>query len=277
MAPAARRGAGADRGGRGADRPAATPVRAVRRPWYQRPRRAVREVPDGDRPPAARRAGVTVDDDRLRRPPAAGRRGDGRGQPVRRLTGPGAVDPGRSRAGCADAGGHQQSGVRAGLGGGAAHRRARRAGAGGCCHQVLYRPAARPAPAVRGHARPAGQRRDPAARARRTAARRGPAGGSGRPALPVRPAAGHHRPGLLLPDRAGGGAQANGDLLHVRPGVLRGRPAARPLSAGRLSLSLGSAGPGACPRRAAGGARWPRRGAPQGSRLCPSGAVSRGR
>ena len=46
-------------------------------------------------------------------------------------------------------------------------------------------------------------------------------------------AGGHHRARLRLPDRPRGGAEADGDLVPRRAGLLRRRPAARPAGDGR--------------------------------------------
>ena len=115
------------------------------------------------------------------------------------------------------------------------HRRRRRARAGGRRHQDLHRRAARAADARRG--RPRRRRRAARRRARprwprcpswpRATLADADRGRAGR-ALPVRRPAGHHRPGLRLPDRPGGRAEADGDLVPAGAGVLRRRPAARP-------------------------------------------------
>ncbi|EDY64093.2 glutamine-fructose-6-phosphate transaminase [Streptomyces pristinaespiralis ATCC 25486] len=78
-------------------------------------------------------------------------------------------------------------------------------------------------------------------------------------ALPLRRAHGHHVAGLRLPDGEGGGAQAHGDQLHPRAGVLRRGPAARAARHGgqRLPGDRGGAG------------RQGRRGAPAGARPAP--------
>ena len=77
------------------------------------------------------------------------------------------------------------------------------------------------------------------ARAGPAGARAGFRGGRAGPALPFRQPPGQHGPRLLLPDRPGGRAQADGDLVPVGAGLLRRRPAARPAGHDR------PAGPGA--------------------------------
>ena len=77
----------------------------------QRPRRALPEVPRRDHPGTPRGPGVTVDADRVRRPPAADGRAVGGGQPVRRLPRPGRVDHGGPRVRSADPRRHQRTGL----------------------------------------------------------------------------------------------------------------------------------------------------------------------
>ena len=210
-------------------------------PRHLRPRRALRGVPHRDPARPARRAGLAV-----ARSPLYGARPDLRRRAGRRRSARAAARPTWPRC----------SGSPASTGAltlavtnnpdsplaeaaelhvdvAAGH------GAGGRGHQDVHRRAARAAAAGRGH--PGRRRRA----ARRRARRAGRAARAGRPdagrrhrgqlaaAVPVRRPAGHHRPGVRLPDRPGGRAEADGDLVPAGAGVLRRRPAARPARDGR--------------------------------------------
>src|ERR1700761_5123850 len=72
---------------------------------HQRPRRAVRQVPDRDRARPARRARLALHAHHLREPPGLRRRAVGHGLPVRRVAGPGGLHRRRPGPGRADAGG----------------------------------------------------------------------------------------------------------------------------------------------------------------------------
>ena len=83
-------------------------IRPLRRARDQRPRGALREVRRGDRARLPCRAGLPVDYDRVRRTSRPLRRPDDRGQPVRRVAGPGPVPEVAARAGCPHHRRHQQ-------------------------------------------------------------------------------------------------------------------------------------------------------------------------
>ena len=125
-------------------------------------------------------------------------------------------------------------------GGRAAPGRAGRPGARGGRDQVLHRPAARAVPAAATTSSAAtGRRAEVLPELGRQVLEHDAGGGRAGAALPFRQPPGQHGPRLLLPDRPGGRAQADGDLLPVGAGVLRRRPAARAAGHDR------PAGPGA--------------------------------
>lgn len=211
----------AGRRGRPTDRRVRPEDDLVRRPRDQRSCRPVRQVPDRDCPSAAGRHGVPLDDDGVRRPPGAGPGADDRCQPVRRFPRPGAFSRGGPAAGCAHPGDHQSAGFAVGPGSRAGPRRTGRSGAGGGGDQVLHRATARALSDLRPAAgRLTGLGGSPA-RPGRPADRRRRRRPDAGPALSVRLPPGHDRSRLFLPDRTGGSAQADGDLLSRRAGILR--------------------------------------------------------
>ena len=212
--------------------------RRLHRPRHLRPRRALRGVPDRDPPRHPGRPRLAVGDHRLRRPPRPARlpwwsrcRQSG-GSPdlvevVRVAREQGALTlavtnaPGSPLAEAAEL--HLD--VAAGPERAVAATKTYTAELLALLLLVeAVRAAAHCRRGARALARAAGAGRGGCSRRHRGRPRR---------PVPVRRAAGHDRPRVRLPDRAGGGAEADGDLVPGRARLLRGRPAARPAGDGR--------------------------------------------
>ena len=216
-----------------ADRRLRPAHRAARRPRHQRPRRAVRQVPGRD--PARQVPAGLVSPSTMT---AYGARPDLRGVLMIAVSQSGgspdlvAVARGGPRRGRADRRGHQQPGSTL----------ARAADA----HVDVLAGPERAVAATKSYTAQLlalyllldrvgggdGARGRRPARPRRARAGRGDGDRRARPALPLRAADGDHRPRLLLPDRARGRAEADGD----RPTSRRRRSPAADLLHGPLAM-----------------------------------------